>query len=312
MAVTISNSYEGVAAFPYITAALLELNSLSNGFFTVKQFGNAGVQNIQRLNLTGGFVDATCAGDPTGDINLTEVKLTPQPIQNITEACKLTFLNDWNAANMGSDWRNFPQEVSKSIVAEMIGKSMASIETTLYSGVEATDGEFNGIETILSLDATLPAAQEIAGATVSATNVIDEIGSVIDAIPNAVYTSEDAQVGVSINVYRALVRALGLVGSEQGIQNNSVTWSDGKTDIRFDGILIKRCNGMSENVMIAATSDNIIFGTATLANLDYVKVLDLSETSMSENVQFGLKFSGTTAVVYAKDVVTYGIVNSAN
>ena len=48
-----------------------------------------------------------------------------------------------------------------------------------------------------------------AGAAVTASNVIDKIGLVVDAIPSTLYTSEDMFIYVSQNVARAYTRALG-------------------------------------------------------------------------------------------------------
>jgi hypothetical protein len=67
--------------------------------------------------------------------------------------------------------------------------------------------------TLLSTDAALPTANEVAGTTVTAANVITELGKIVDAIPSALYGAEDLNVYVSQNIARAYVRALGGFGA---------------------------------------------------------------------------------------------------
>jgi hypothetical protein len=198
----------------------------------------------------------------------------------------------------------------------MLGKSMAALEVTLYSGVNATSGQFDGIEVLLAADAALPAAQEVTGIAVNAGNVATELGKVIDATPSALRDQSDFHIGVASNVFYAAVRALGIgaagVGAINGVDNKSATWYDGHSDIMWEGIRLVRCAGMTSDVMIASTTENIWFGTSLLSDLNTIATKDMWETELSRNIRFlGSYFAG---VQYgsATQVVTYGIVNAAN
>ena len=55
----------------------------------------------------------------------------------------------------------------------------------------------------------------------SYSNVIAELGKVVDAIPSSLYNKEDMLIYVSQNIARAYVRALGGFGSFLNGENNS-------------------------------------------------------------------------------------------
>ncbi len=89
--------------------------------------------------------------------------------------------------------------------------SKLATQLVIWDGNNASAGEFSGIMRQLDVDASLPAGQKIAGTSVTASNVVAELGSIIDALPAALYGKEDLYLYVSSNIYRAYVRALGLI-----------------------------------------------------------------------------------------------------
>jgi len=121
---------------------------------------------------------------------------------------------------------------------------------------------------------------DVTGTTVTAANVITEMGKVVDAIPTAVYGKEDLYIYVSSNVARAYVRALGGFGASglgaNGVNNEGTTWFNGG-DLAFDGVKVFVCSGMSDNTMVAAQKSNLFFGTGLLADHNEVKLIDMAD-----------------------------------
>jgi hypothetical protein len=184
----------------------------------------------------------------------------------------------------------------------------------IWEGTGSTD-EFSGLTTQIALDANLPADQEIAGTSVTAGNVIAELGSIVDAIPSSVYGKEDLYIYVSQNIARAYVRALGGFGSNglggNGVNNGGTTWYNGG-DLAFDGVKLFVCSGLADNTAMAAQKSNLFFGTGLLSDHNEVKVLDMADLDGSQNVRFVMRFTAGVQYGFASDIVTYGIVNSAN
>jgi hypothetical protein len=187
---------------------------------------------------------------------------------------------------------------------------------SIWQGDASTTGQFDGFETLLALDAELPAAQEVTGTTVDSTNVVSQLGLVIDAMPDTLYGREDLRLYVSNNVFKAYVRALGGYGSaglgSNGFEGKGNMWYTTGGALYFDGVPVVMCPGMSANTAILSTIDNLYFGTGLLSDHQEVKVLDMADLDGSQNVRVIMRFTAAVNYAFAADVVTYGIVNAAN
>ena len=312
---SITTTYAGESAGQYISAALLSGSTIENGGVTVKP--NVKFKEVIKKLSTNDIVkDASCDFDPTSTITLTERILQPEYQQVNLQLCKKDFISDWEAISMGySAHHDLPSSFSDFLIAHVAAKVADRTERSLWSGDTATNGQFNGITKLVSEDAALPAAQEIAGTTVDASNVITELGSIVDAIPSTLYGEEDMFIYVSQNIARAYVRALGGFGASglgaagtnaQGTQ----WWNNGS--LSFDGVKLFVANGLGDNDAIATTKSNLFFGTGLLADHNEVKVLDMADLDGSDNVRVVMRFTAGAQIGVIEDVVTYGIANSAN
>jgi hypothetical protein len=207
-----------------------------------------------------------------------------------------------------------PKSFVDFIIGQMSAQVAAAMETTIWTGVNATSGQFAGISTQIALDAALPAAQEVAGTTVDAGDVVTELGKLVDAIPARLYGHPDLKLYVSQNIYKAYVRALGGFAASgvgaNGYDNKGTNQVLG--DVFFDGIPVFMANGMAANTAIATPSSNLHFATGLLNDMNEVQVIDMSPTDGSQNARFVMRFTADAKYGFAEDMVTYGITNSAN
>jgi hypothetical protein len=230
--------------------------------------------------------------------------------------CKKDFHSTWQAAEMGySAFDVLPKSFADFLIAHVAAKVAAKNETNLWVGAAANAGEYNGISTLVALDAALPTAQEVTGTTVTAANVITEMGKIADAIPAALYGKEGLKIYVSQNIAKAYVRALGGFGASglgaNGTNNLGTQWYTNGA-LSFDGISIFMANGLAANTAIATTTDNLFFGTSLLSDLNEVRVLDMADLDGSMNVRVIMRMAAGAIYGAVEDMVTYGITNSAN
>jgi hypothetical protein len=309
-----SSSYAGEFAGKYIAAALLSAPTLDKGGITVMP--NVKYKSvIKRLSTDGIIKNATCDFDPTSTITLTERILQPESFQVNLLLCKQPLRSDWEAVQMGySAFDTMPKNFSDFLIAHAAEKVAAAMETTIWTGANATAGQFDGIMTQLTTDANLPAAQEVAGTTVTAANVITELGKIVDACPAALYGKEDLNLYVSQNIYRAYVRALGGFAASgvgaNGYDNKGTNQQLG--DVYFDGVRVFVANGLASNTALLAQKSNLYFATGLLNDMNEVRVIDTAETLGDDNVRIIMRFTADAKYGFASDVVTYGITNSAN
>ena len=302
---SITTTYAGEEAGKYASAALLSGNTLSNGLIEIKP-NIKYKQVLKRLSTSDILKDGSCDFDPSGTITLTERVIEPLPYKVNLQLCKEDFRSDWEAESMGfSAHDQLPPRFADYLLAYVAAKVAAKTETNIWSGVAANDGEFDGFETLLTNQPLQPAAQEVVGTTVTAANVVAELGKIVDSIPNALF-KDDLAIYVPISMYRLYIRAQAALGFVDRFNNQEMG------DVMFDGIPLKVATGMSDNVAICTYKDNLYFGTGILSDHTEVKVLDMADIDLSDNVRIAMKLTAAVQIANPEDVVTYGITNTGN
>lgn len=312
---SITTTYAGEFAGKYISAALLSASTIENGGIEVKP--NIKYKEVIKKIATDAIVkDATCDFTATSTVTLTEKILQPEEFQVNLQLCKKDFHSDWEAVQMGySAFDSLPPSFADFILSHVAAKVAEKTEQNIWKGVTANAGEFAGFQTLVAADAALPTANEVTGTTVTASNVIAELGKIVDAIPAALYGKEDLYIYVSQNIARAYVRALGGFGTSglgaNGTNNMGTQWWNNGS-LSFDGVKLFVCNGMGNNVAIATLKSNLFFGTGLLNDLNQVKLIDMADLDGSENVRVVVRFTAGVQYAIVEDIVTYGLTNSAN
>jgi len=312
---SLTTTYAGQYANKIIAASLLSSPTIDRGGIEVKPNINY-KQVIKRLATDAILKDATCDFDATSTITLTEKVLAPEEFQVNLQLCKKDFVSDWLGAEQGfSAFKVLPKSFQEFLVAHVAAKVAAKNETNIWEGVTANAGEFNGITTLIAADALLPSAQEVAGTTVTASNVITELGKIADAVPASLYTKDDLYIYVSQSIARSYIRALGGFGSS-GLGSNGTNamgtqWYNNGS-LTFDGIKIFVADGLASTKAIATTKSNLYFGTDLLSDLAEVQVIDMGPMDGSQNVRVVMRLTAGVQYGFASDIVTYGITNSAN
>jgi len=309
----VTTTYAGEFAGKYIGAALLSGNTLAQGGISIMP--NVKFKSvIKRLDLASLTANASCDFTPTGTVTLDERILEPKELQVNLELCKSDFQDDWEAVQMGfSAFDNLPPLFSDFIIARVAEQVAQKTEQDIWSG-SAGAGSFDGFSTLIAADAALPAGQEVAGTTVTAANVIDELGKIVDAVPNRLYGHEGLHIYVAQNIFRAYKRALGGFGAS-GLGANGFGGQGTNQDIDvlfFDGVKVFMANGLADDTAIASTKDNLYFGTGLISDHNLVKLLDMADLDGSKNVRMIMRYTAGVQYGFATDIVTYGITNSAN
>ena len=302
---SITTTYAGEFAGKYISAALLAGNTIANGGLTIRP--NVKFKEVvKRLELDGIVKDGSCDFSDTSTLTLTERILQPKELQVNLELCKKDFRSDWDAIQMGySAFDNLPSSFQEYLIGYVASKVAQKNEQNIWAGA-AAEGSFDGFSTLLAADAGKVA---VTGTAVTAANVVEELGKVVDAIPSTLYGREDLSIYVPQNVFRAYKRALG--GFASGGQGGAGFQDKGNNqDINiesFDGVKIFMANGLPSDKMIATTKDNLHFGTGLMSDAQEVKILDMADLDGSQNVRVIMRFTAGVQYGIASDIVTYGI-----
>ena len=305
---SITTTYAGEFAGKYVSAMLLSGNTIANGLIEVKP--NIKFKEVlKRLEIDSIVANASCDFADTSTVTLTEKIIEPKSLQVNLELCKTPFRSDWEAVSMGfSAHDNLPKTFSDYFIGQLSAKIAAKTELDIWGGT-AGAGSFDGYQTLLLADAGHTGAKKIVGAAVTAANVIEALGDVIDAIPEQLLQDEGLYVYVANNVFRAYKRSLGGFGAN-GLGGSGFDSQGNNQDINvtmFDGIKVVAVNGLPSNRMIATTKSNLYFGTGLLADHNEIKVLDMADIDGSQNVRFIARYTAAVQYAVVEDIVSYGL-----
>ena len=302
MALSTTSNYAGKAAGFYISAALRQANSME--FLTMIE-NIKYKSNIQKMAASNMISDASCDfTEGASSLAMTEAVLTPKNLQINTDLCKKELLDSWEAAQMRAGAGAPPPASFDDYVISYLGEVIANgTETSIWAGNDATAGEFTGFVHggvgHLVTDATVidVANNGGAGNAYTAANIIANLQACTAAIPTTVYTKDDLYIYMNPKSYRLYISAISTLGYVNAYSMN------GDYDAVFEGIKLAVCNGMSEDVLVAAERSNLFFGTDLLSDQTRISMLDMANLDGSDNIRVVARYSGGTQVGIGADVV---------
>ena len=300
---TISSNYAGEAANRFFSKVLLSPTTINNGGVSFVD----GIQykwNLPKLDLSGLVANATCDFTDVGTVTRSEKVLTVEQFEVNLKLCKKTYKPTFDKMG-GSAHADLATEFANHLIGLVGANVAASRETVIWSGANATAGEFDGFEVLLAADADLPAAQEVTGTTLSAANIVAELGKVLAAAPTALYNKEDFAIRIPTSAKRFYIAAQAALGYMD-------KYNVGTTELNFQGVPLIECSGMSDDVMIATHADNLFYGLGEAGDAQRVDLIDQSMIDGSDNVNVVMKWADGIQYANVTDIVTYGITNAAN
>jgi len=310
---SITTTYAGEFAGEYIAAALLSASTIDDGGVTVK--ANIAYKEVIKKLATGSLVSAaSCDFTPNSSVTLTERIIQPVELQVNLQLCKYDFVNDWEAQQMGYGLgQSLPPKFSDFMIAHVAAEVAQNTEFCIWQGdtTAGSNNSFDGFEKLIAAAASagdIPAAQQVTGTTLDASNIVAELSKVVDAIPSALYGKEDLFLYIGSKAAKLYVQALGGFGANglgaNGVNNMGTQWWNNGS-LTVNGVKIFVCPGMSDNKMYAAQRSNLYFGTGILNDTNVVKVLDMADLDASNNVRMVMRFTSAVQFGIAEDLVEY-------
>jgi hypothetical protein len=294
---SVTSTYAGEFAGQYIAAALLSAKTLDNKYITI--LPNVKYkQVIQKLAVANIVNDASCDFTTSGSVALTEAVIQPKELQVNLSLCKQEFVDSWEALQLGySAFDTIPANFTDYLISYVGGVVAQATETSIWQGVEATNGQFGGLFGKISGSAAI---QSAASGAVTSANVLADLEALVNAIPNTVYGKEDLMIYAPTNVVKAYQQAL--AGGAQGANGWNNQLNVGEKPLNFNGIEIAFCPGMAASTMVAAQKSNLFFGTGLLSDYNEVRVLDMANLDGSQNFRIIMRYTAGTQIGIASDI----------
>jgi len=279
---SITTSYAGEKAAGFISASLLSAPTIDKGGITVKP--NVKYKQVMQKLAVGDIIaDASCDFTATSSVTLTERYLQPKDFQVNMELCKKDFESDWLSIEQGfSSFDELPKSFANYLIGHVAGKVAMKIENNIWNGADSVgSGEFDGLINLMTADADVI---DVTGAATDASNIIAELGAVIDAIPETIYGNEGLSIYISQADARSYVRAQAALGYKD-------LYHVGQTEMDFEGVKLFVANGLSAGVMVAGEKENLAFGCGLQNDQNLVKLIDLADIDGSQNVRLVMRYS---------------------
>ena len=295
MAISITSTYAGELALPYIHAALLSGDTLAKGYVTLKEGVKykAVLKKLSSGNLVQPF---SCDfADPT-DLTLNEAVLTVEDLKVNLEVCKSEFAKDWEAAATGRGFANdvVPANFQDFLIGYAAAQVAQNIEFTIWQG-DTTTGSyqgFDGFEKIIKAQSTL----EATWTTMDVTNVIANIQEVLALLPEALIGNPDTKVYMNRATAQLYKQAIAKEG--YAFEYNAFK----EFNMQVDGYDIYVCPGMTTGTIVVSKVDNLFVGVDANSDFAEVKVVDMSLTDASDMVRMAMKFRVGTQIGFGSDV----------
>jgi len=291
----LTTTYAGELAGEIVAKALL--SNVSAQYVTMKP--NVPYKSVVRkIDDTVTFAAGTCDFTPTGTITLTERILTLEEFQVQRQICKKDFFIDWTTADVMSGRVN--TQIQDAIIGRLVGGIAAANETIMWSGVNATAGQYDGFETLIKAGGS-GAVSAGSGALTSA-NIIATIWDVINTAPAAVKgAAEKPALYMGQAAWEAYMQAQ--------IADGNGWYLTGGPEVsrRFVGMYeIYVCPGMTANNIIFSQPSNLMLGTWQENQMNEVFILDMQNLDGSQNVRYGARFYLGAQIAVAEDISYWG------
>jgi small basic protein len=304
---SITTTYAGEKMREYLSLALFEGNTISNGGLTVKP--NVKYKEVIKTLAVGDLIAAgTCDFTDTSSVTVGENYLTPKELQVNLELCKSDFRSDFDALEMGvSAHDNLPSTFQDYITSLIVAKVADSMEKQIWHGNDSAN-QINGLVNRATADVNvIDVTGGALGFTIDASNVIAELEKVYNAIPAELFGESDLRIFVSQSVFKAYSVALGGFAANglgaNGYDNKGT--NQAFSGLMFAGVPLFLANGLQTDYMFAARTSNLFMGTGLTSDWNELKILDMADLDGSQNVRFIMRFTADVNYVFGEEVVLY-------
>lgn len=298
MALNITTTYSGDATREFILKAFFNNNAISGNYVTILT-DIKDKRAVQKLTSGDILQGDSCSFDASGDLSVDESILDPSDIKVNTQACASDLESHWNAARLRPGANNSDLSSIQDYIVDLYTQKVGeTLDTWMWQGDPTGTpavGEFDGFEKVLE-DAA--GTNDVTGTTLTATNIIDEVGKVYDEIPAQLVNSPDMKIFVSHSAAKLYRRAL---ASTSGDANFAVY---GDKPLDYLGIEVVPV-GLAADVMIAAETTNLFMGTDLVSDFGEIRIIDMRETDGSDYIRYKMRMKAGVQVGFAAETVLY-------
>lgn len=241
---------------------------------------------LPRLDLANILQELDCTFTSAGTATLSQKTLEVCPIKVNLEFCTRDFEVNFLSEQLrpGSLESQIPASFQDYILGEISKNISKDLENLLWQGDTAGSPASlcNGFLKKFLADT---AVIDVTGTTLTAANIIAEIGKLYAAIANTIVNESDLVIFVSPSTAKLYKQALAAL-------NNALigSYNNGDFTLSYINIPVVVAPGMPANEMVAARTSNMWYGTDLMSDTEDVLVIPQRDKSGAPTVRIVAEF----------------------
>ena len=296
-------TYAGVAARPYVSAAILAADTIANGYVSVIE--NVHSKAVLR-KFSGAAIQANddCAFSTpaSGQLTVGEAVLEAAALKVNEQVCNADLRATWESALIRSQNDGAPADFVTYTAQYVAAKVAESVEHNIWHGnfnhtTGATSGAtytaFDGLSRHLVDNYAAGNMQQLTGATTAA-NILARLADLTAEAPAAIAGDPNTKLFMSRAMAQLYYQALAADYSLPFLNDGLAT--------RYAGYEIITPGGMPNDTFLLSKGENLYFGTNLLTDHIQASILDLTGVTGDDVTRVIMQFSAGTQVVDAPSV----------
>jgi hypothetical protein len=291
---TVSSQFAGALAGEIFVQAFKKADTIGKGMITVLP-NVIGTGYLPKLAYSQSLAAYSCGFTPNGTVTYTDKTVATKKYEIKDEFCKNDFHQTFQAqaAGLFSANSEIPATIQDAILLAIVANMGAIVDNEIWQGA-GTTGHFSGLLAQFVADGDVI---DVTGATVTATNVLDELGKVYAVIPEEIYNDTNLVMAVSPGVARAYKQKLAS-GNAYGNFNNDQS-------LDFLGVRMESIAGLPANTILAYRVTNVAFLTGLEADMNEVRVIDMDAYDGSDYLRTKVVFNAGVGYSFGSEIVYY-------
>jgi len=239
-------------------------------------------------------VGENCTFNDSGTVTVSEGTLEPKDLFINVQLCYEDLRPIYNTLNSGGlNEQELKAEFAGAMAEMMVSKFNQSWEDMIWNATGGTGAtladQIQGIDKQITTNA-------VTGATITASNVISHLSSLVAALPNDVLDKEDLTIYMNqatLNLYFDALFALGIMTPQ------------GATAATYKGYPIVAISKIATGKMYAMEASNLFFGIGSMSDFEALQILDQKKTSGDNAVRLILQGRGDVLVGWEAEAAKF-------
>lgn len=262
-----------------------------------------GIKNAATINLLASSVSfqaGSCGWNDAGTTDLTQRTITVCDIK-LNESICLNTLEDYYTSKMMKDGSYNEELPFEQVFSEEKAAQISSfVDNLAWQGDTTVTGNLGLCDGYLKLMAADTAVVDVNNLTFLASAIVDEIDSVVAAIPSDVIDAEDMTLFIGYDSYRVYAKALrdANLFAYTGQENQGEDFSQMVPGTNVKVVAVKGLN--SQSTVICTPASNLYMGTDLVSDMEDFKIFfseDNDEMRLRAKFKIGFNYAVSEFVV---------------